>query len=299
MSSNPKPRLTIGMACYDDFNGVYFTIQAIQLYHAEVLDQIEFVVVDNHPDSVEGQTTHAFLSSWVKQARYIPTQGVVGTSAPRDLVFREARGEAVLCLDCHVLLAPGVLKKLIDYYEQHPDCRDLLQGPILYDDCQKVYSHMDPVWRQAMFGTWGLDPRGQDPAGESFEIPLHGCGLMSCRKDAWLGFNPEFRGFGGEEGYLQEKYRQAGARVLCLPFLRWLHRFGRPQGVPYPLHLRDRVRNYIIGRQELGQGYEDVLDHFADFLTGADLDHVLSDMGLPTLFEHWFHGKGSKAKVAA
>jgi hypothetical protein len=71
---------------------------------------------------------------------------------------------------------------------------------------------------------------------------MQGLGVFSCRKAAWLGFNPAFRGFGGEEGYIHEKFRQAGARTLCLPFLRWGHRFGRPAGVPYPVLLNDKVK---------------------------------------------------------
>ena len=39
-------KLTVGMATHDDFNGVYFTIQSIRLFHKEVLDDIEFVIID-------------------------------------------------------------------------------------------------------------------------------------------------------------------------------------------------------------------------------------------------------------
>ena len=120
-----------------------------------------------------------------------------------------------------------------------------------------------------MFGVWGSDPRGDDPDGPAFEIPMHGCGLMSCRKDAWLGFNRRFRGFGGEEGYIHEKFRQAGRKGICLPMLRWLHRFGRPAGVAYPLTRENKLRNYLLGRLELGQPYDNVLDHFAPLFKRA------------------------------
>ncbi len=73
-----------------------------------------------------------------------------------------------------------------------------------------------------MWGIWGTDPRGLDPEGEPFEIPMQGMGVFSCRQSAWQGFNPLFRGFGGEEGYIHEKFRQAGGRCLCLPWLRWI-----------------------------------------------------------------------------
>ena len=177
-----------------------------------------------------------------------------GTAAPRDRVFREAQGEAVLCCDSHVLFAPGAIRSLKEYYQEHPDCPDLLQGPLVYDDLQTISTHFDPVWRGEMWGIWQTDPRGQDPEGEPFEIPMQGMGVFSCRKCAWPGFNPMFRGFGGEEGYIHEKFRRAGGRCLCLPWLRWTHRFGRPAGIEYPLTVEEKLRNYLIGHAELGLG---------------------------------------------
>jgi hypothetical protein len=276
------------MACFDDFNGVYFSVQALQLYHAEVLDQVEILVVDNNPAGADGLAVKNLLTRWVPCARYIAAPKIVGTAAPRNLVFQEAAGDAVLCIDAHVLLAGGSLRRLLDYYEAQPACRDLLHGPILDDRCRPFATHMEPVWRSEMLGIWASDPRGLDPELPPFEIPMHGCGLMSCRKDAWLGFHPDFRGFGGEEGYIHEKYRQAGRRVLCLPWLRWLHRFDRPAGVSYPLTLNDRFRNYLLGRLELGQSWEDVLEHFAPRLSRASIDDVLMQLGLPCLVTHWF-----------
>ncbi len=46
-----EPRkLTIGMATYDDYDGVYFSVQALRLYHPEILEEAEILVVRNHPD---------------------------------------------------------------------------------------------------------------------------------------------------------------------------------------------------------------------------------------------------------
>ena len=38
--------LTIGMATYNDFDGVYFTLQALRLY--QDLEQTELLVIDNY-----------------------------------------------------------------------------------------------------------------------------------------------------------------------------------------------------------------------------------------------------------
>ena len=41
-------RLTIGMATYDDYDGVFFSVQAIRMYHPEITDQIELLVIDEY-----------------------------------------------------------------------------------------------------------------------------------------------------------------------------------------------------------------------------------------------------------
>lgn len=251
--------LTIGMATYNDFDGVYFTLQTLRLY--QDLDDTEVLVVDNYGC----ETTKSFVEGWAK-GRYVLAKDNVGTAASRDLLFRIGEGNAVLCCDSHVLFAPGVIARLKAYYREHPDSRDLLQGPLVYDDLTSISTHFDPVWRAQMWGVWGTDPRGVDPEGEPFDIPMQGLGAFSCRKSAWPGFNPLFRGFGGEEGYIHEKFRQAGARCLCLPWFRWVHRFGRPAGVPYPLTIEAKLRNYVIGHTELGLPLAPILGHFAEHL---------------------------------
>jgi len=153
------------------------------------------------------------------------------------------------------------------YYRDHPDSRDLLQGPIVYDDLQTISTNFEPMWRGQMWGIWATDPRGLDPNGGPYEIWGQGMGVFSCRKSAWVGFNPAFRGFGGEEGYIHEKFRQAGARCLCLPWLRWGHRFSRPAGVPYSISVLDKCRNYMIGFAELGLDLEPVRSHYSEWVS--------------------------------
>jgi hypothetical protein len=230
----PARKLTIGMATYDDYDGVYFTVQALRLYHPEILDDTNFVVIDNHPDGRCAAPLKQ-LDSLIPNYRYVPTASRSGT-AVRDVVFEEADSEFVLCMDCHVFIVSGAIKRLLGYLEADPDTRDLLQGPLLYDDLTKTGSHFHPAWRAGMYGYWESDPRADDPDGAPFDIPMHGLGLFACRRAAWPGFNPQFRGFGGEEGYIHEKFRRAGGRTLCLPFLRWIHRFIGRSARPTATH---------------------------------------------------------------
>lgn len=275
-----QPALTVGMATYDDYEGVWFTVNALRLYHPAEMPRIEILVVDNHPESGHGRLTRDFIQNWVPNGRYIAFSAVVGTAAPRNEVFRQARGESVLCIDSHVLLEPGSLRRLLEYYEARPNCQDLLQGPLVYDDLHTYASHFEDEWRGEMWGVWSADPRGERPCDAiqppAFEIPAQGLGLFSCRKDAWLGFHPGFRGFGGEEFYIHEKYRQAGRRTLCLPFLRWVHRFNRPRGIPYPLRTEHKFRNYVLGLTELGLPLEPAVAHFSARLSPEVLQSILA-----------------------
>ena len=258
-------RLTIGMATYDDYDGVFFSVQAIRMYHPEITDQIELLVIDNNPDSPSGKEVKNLIENYVPNGRYIPFTEY-NSSFVKGKVFEEAQGEYVLCIDCHVFLVPGSLKKLIDYYSIFPNTKDLLQGPLMHDELKSFSTHFKPEWSEGMFGTWDTNQEALDK-GDPFEIQMQGTGLLSCKKEHWVGFNPDFRGFGGEEWYIQEKFRQYGGNVLCLPFLKWMHRFSRPNNIPYPLDVYDRIRNYIIGWTELYGNKKDervlsIIEHF-------------------------------------
>lgn len=261
--SRPR-KLTVGMSTFDDFHGVFFSIQAIRMYHKEALNDIEFVIVDNNPDSDHGKAVKEF-SNWIKEPiTYLPYKELIGTSA-REKIFSAAKTDYVLCMDCHVLLEAGSLKRLIDFYNSELDNGNLIQGPLVYDDLQGISTHFKEEWDCQMFGKWETDERGSNPDNEPFEIPMQGLGVFSCRKSAWLGFSKNFKGFGCEEFYIAEKFRRAGKKVLCVPFLRWNHRFARPDKIPYPTSVKDKYQNYISGFMELGLDLSPVREHFSEY----------------------------------
>lgn len=293
-------KLTVGMAVAGDFYGPFYSIQALNLYHPEVRDQMEILVVCNTPDTNEGQELKKFVAG-VPNARFIPYTEKQGTAAPRQHVFEQAAGELVLCIDSHVFLAPGAIARFILHMDAAgPDCRDMLQGPFLYDALNPsgIETHMAaemydeevmgavitqpvglmidksrlrnvrPAWRNEMFGIWGHDTRGDDPNGLPFEIQMHGLGLFAMRRDKWPGFSPHFTGFGGEEGYIHEKVRRAGGKTLCAPWLRWWHSFWRVGGIPYRCVKEDKLRNNLIVARELGWDHRPAFDHFTQLESG-------------------------------
>lgn len=110
----------------------------------------------------------------------------------------------------------------------------------------------------------GLGYRPVIASDPPFEIPGMGLGLFSCLKEHWPGFNRHFRQFGGEELYIHEKMRQAGGKNICLPWLQWAHRFGRVGGAGYTASKYGKVRNYVLGFQEIGRPLDEIYRHFVD-----------------------------------
>lgn len=275
-------KLTIGICTYDDYDGAFFTLQSLRIHHEEVMERVEFVIINNNPSSAQGKELKKYVNNIKQPVTYLE---FTKYNSPfiKGKVFNIAETEYVLVLDSHVLLAPGSLKKLLDYYDSGADKGNLLQGPLLYDDLSHVSTHFDftsEKWSGYMWGAWATDKRGIDPASKPFEIPGNGMGLFSCRREAWLGFNEKMRGFGGEEGYIHEKFKLNGKKTICLPFLRWNHRFARPSGVPYRVDLKERFRNYMIAFDEVDKDVKQVINNFKDVISKEYIEEVKAELNI-------------------
>lgn len=274
-------KLTIGSAVYDDYEGVYFTYQSLRLNNLDIDDELDYVIIDNNPSSVEGKAVKKFCEDSQK-IRYFPFEEKTSNSVKNE-IFKVAEGKFCMSIDCHILFEPNSIKKLINLFEENPESNDLYHGAMLYDQLEKhgPVTHMEPVWRGNMLGTWACNDKGKNKNSEPFEIPMHGCGIFATRTESWLGFNEKFTGFGGEEGYIHEKYKQDDRKIWCLPFLRWIHRFNRPRGVPYPLIIEERIRNYLIGHKELGLPYDDIIEHFNETQPHINIQNLIDDLDNP------------------
>lgn len=334
-----KFKLTVAMATYEDFDGVFFTTQSMRLHHD--MENCEILILDNRPDSEHAREVKGFAANAntkLLPVRYVPFADSTGTTQTRQRLFDLAEGEVVLVLDCHVLLQANAIHNLKNFFATADEemRKNLFTGPLLMDTLGMIQTHFECEWRDQMWGTWATawrDPNGilmvgrpsnrqpgasdpgtlemkvlntdgpwmrsdihwyghQDalvqkgfkmagwgPDQEPFEIPAQGLGLFCSTKDDWLGFNPDFRSFGGEECYIHEKYRQAGRKTMCLPFLKWNHRFGRPGGPKYPITVEGKMRNYILGFNELGLSLDPVRKHFVEEVGISPMvwDYVVKD----------------------
>lgn len=271
--------LTIAMATYDDFDGVFFSIQALRMYHDICnTESVEYIVLDTNPSGEHGKAVEHYLKSLQGKGKYIPkTSGQISSFNKYETVDH-ASGKYVLIIDCHVLLQQNAIERLLLYYHKNKNCKNLVQGPLLYDDLENVSTHFDPRWSGDMYGVWATNPEYKK--GIPFEIEMNGMGLCSFERKNWPGISKHFKGFGGEEGYIAEKFRQNGGKNICLPQLGWNHRFGRPAGVKYRLTLEDRIWNYFIGWLELKRDRNDpmikgIYDYFKDRIKKEQLDLLL------------------------
>lgn len=267
--------LTIGIPCYEDYDGAYFTIQALRLYHPICnTSDIEFIIMDNNPG---GKASKA-LKQLSKECngKYIAVNDRQSTFIKYDVV-KYASGKYVIILDSHVLLYPNAIQALLDYYQSNPNCKNLIQGPLILNDLKQLYTHFNPVWRGHMYGTWATDERVKECL--PFAIPMQGMGLCSFERKNWPGINEHFQGFGAEEWYIAEKFRNNGGENICLPSLVWLHKFDRPNGVPFRLSLEDRIFNYFLGWMELYNDkshpmIQSIFEHFTSTIIRKRLEEI-------------------------
>lgn len=281
-------RLTIGMASYDDFDGTFFTIQSIYSYLSAELDvSYEFLIIDNNPRGEIAQALKQFAEI-MPNTRYVAYDHIQGTAAAKNQVFVHAKGEIILCLDSHILLMPGSITALLEYFSSHPDTENLVQGPILINDHRLYFSCMADKWFNGFYGEWCIEDASESRQSEDREIKMQGMGAFACRKDAWPNFNTRFRGYGGEEGIIHEKFERLGRKTISLSGFVWLHRFSPPSLISYENLWKDRIRNLSIGFDETQMKGRGLIPHYTRLLgekfTGPDIANVLVELNSPLYY---------------
>jgi len=153
-----KPLLSVVMATYDDFDGVYFTIGAIRELFPDLLPTMQFVVVDNNPGTQHSTLVRGYMANVAASclsAKYVEMPSPKGTTPSRARAMAEADGVYVLVCDCHILLKKDSLYKLVEFFHERPQFDGIVHGPLMYDNRAGYATHFDDRWREEMRGTWG------------------------------------------------------------------------------------------------------------------------------------------------
>jgi len=271
-------KLSISMATYDDFDGVYFTVQSLRLHH-RLPEGTEIVILDNNPSSAHGKALAQFATT-LSGLRVVHVINRKSSFVKYDIAT-EASGDIILGLDCHVLLQPGFIDSLMSYWRNSPNSPNMLTGPLLYNDMNATSVKMEPAWRGHDYGFWADDKEAM-AAGVPFSIPMQGMGCFSFLKSHFPKINTAFSGFGAEEWYVAEKVRQNGGRVICHPKLGWNHRFEWPPRT-FPLRMTDRIRNYYLGWLELYGSLDhpmmvEMTAHWRAVMPEINLDSIIQNI---------------------
>ena len=120
------------MATFDDFDGIFFSVQSLRIYQ-DLPENTKFLILDNNPDSDHGRQIKHF-------AKDVPNMRVVDVTDRQSSfvkydAFSLATGDVILGLDCHVLLQPGFIASMMEYWSRNPDSKNNRRRSVYQDSC--------------------------------------------------------------------------------------------------------------------------------------------------------------------
>ena len=267
------PWLSIVIPVRGKENELWFTLQG--LLNAGLEDGIEVVVVDNDPSDHVRDVCESFGRSCL---RYVEAGEVKGVNYPRSVGASEARGEWLMMLDSHVLMRPGSFALMRERILEgaYPE-KSLIHFGVSFGS-PEVWGAYRLTLHTNFWGTWHhlVEPNALNP----YPIGATGNWAFLTRISDWNvmgGFNEAFRGYGGDEIYLQLKYWRSGGQVLLDPQVSGSHWSGPRAYHVTPLELV--VNTAIAGRVVVGSSFlerfgEALLEHYVQ--KGLQGDHVRS-----------------------
>ena len=232
-------------------NELWFTLQG--LLHAGFSERTEILVVDNDPSPDVRDVCSYFSRPFL---RYIEAGEIKGVNYPRTIGADAATGEWLMMLDSHVLMAPSSYARITERINnnQYP-ARSLIHCGVSFGS-PVIWGSYRLTLETNFWGDWHYPVR--DNAQLPYPIAATGNWAFLTRLQDWKdygGFNPAFRGYGGDEIYLQLKYWRSGGQVLLDPLLRGSHWSG-PR--TYSIVSKELIVNTAIaGRVVVGSSFAD------------------------------------------
>lgn len=245
-------RLTFGMACLNDAMRARTTITTAMDMHADILDQIEFLVADNGSDETNLDALKSLERLNPGLVRVIHCEQR-GTFPPKAMLFDHAAGEVVLVVDSHVRVRSGGLKTLIDWFADKLAFNGLVTGQLYGDDGKVFANSMRPEWGNA-FGVWSFEPF-QD-GYDTVSIQMCAGAFFAIRRSDWpkQSIPSGLRGYGGDE-WLGQLFHKLERPVIAIRDVYWWHDFwdsGKQQSLT-PQQREERFRNDMLWAKACGK----------------------------------------------
>lgn len=237
---------------------LWFTLQGL----LQLLERIpkrfqwEIIVADNQPEPVKGRAIS--VSEKVvgdlndTRVRYLPCPEKKSPYHPRNRGAVVAKGEWLLFLDSHVLMAPNFFDRVLEQTNGsngYP-VNAIVHYPVVFNTRARTWG---PYALRVNTDFWGTWKQCSLPAGLH---PIAGTGIWAmCMTRSWYlnglhGFNENFLGYSGGEPYLDLKSWCMGGRVLFDTTTFGSH-YSAPRA--YAASMDDRIRNFALAIAVLDQ----------------------------------------------
>lgn len=277
--------LTIAIVTFDDYRGLSLTVQSLGLHQTR--KNFRILVFDNYGKCEK--TTEFCKSNGID--RHVTDVSKQGTCYAKSQAIEHCLSQYVLVIDSHVLLSAGAVDQLLVYLQASPaGNKDILHG-ILYNAKGEIsHTEMTSEWSGGMMGKWHNRFAKTAVTDQPFEIFGHGGALFCVDRVNWPGYHPDTKGFGGEEGIIQEIYRDRGGKALCLPFIKWTHSFNSSKTISHVVKSSDKFTNYLLNISKLRKPNElwtQCILHFTNYLNMTDIREICSKV-LPANY-HFDH----------
>lgn len=149
-------KLTIGLPHYEDFHGLFFTVQSLKMLND--VSNVELIIVENGPPNTHQKTVKSFIGgdggSGFASSKIVQCPEK-GSATAKGKVFDHASGDVVAVVDCHVLFWPNIVDNLLAYFSEPENAKNIATGPLVLDNMKSYHTHFDNRIRGQMWGTWG------------------------------------------------------------------------------------------------------------------------------------------------
>lgn len=172
---------------HSTYDAIHSTLQSIRLYHSEILNDIEIIVLDSHPmDSDGDQLKLSLLSNDICgiPVRYIANNKSRGTSE-KQMILDYVSTPYFLYMEPGTLMVQGSIAKLIKYFDSNMDGGfGILQGVEFDFRLQNYITHTDFVWHNGSYGIDAQDSKIELSSDTAFLVDGARLNVFACRMNS-------------------------------------------------------------------------------------------------------------------
>lgn len=279
-------KLTIGIMHYGSYCSLHSTIQSIRIHHSEILNEIEFIVLDAHPTE---PNTDILANSIISEeivgipVRYIAEYRTNGTSAKRKILDYVST-PYFLYIEPSTLLVAGALIKLIDFFENNKDRKfGILQGVEMDFSLENMITNKKFIWNNHNYGVLEYNQK----ISNNICIPVDGARTttFACRMETIKNiklFSDYFMADSGDmdDLYCDSMIRKNNLHVGCVSFLKYnvsknINPYGRTTHRSEFVDIHNLIYGFLLSNNY--DQLKTVIDIKKNMTPVSKIEHMIAD----------------------